>query len=237
MHDRFAGDRARALDLIAEAFDNPGHSNSAEVVRVAEFDATPAGVIGCYPDWEGSGRGRADVRLGLRRAALARRPLMLAFVLRMRRAIPESPREALYVAALATAPEFRRRGVARALLDAAADEAAAARPDPDLPRDRGGQRPGPASVRELRLPAGSAWAAAARRAALRELRARARGYSPITLITSRFLPAAVELGVEDLPARGRGRACPRSPAAPPGDARAGSSSARHRCPRRRGGGG
>lgn len=123
MHDRFAGDRARALDLIAEAFDNPGHSNSAEVVRVAEFDATPAGVIGCYPDWEGSGRGRADVRLGLRRAALARRPLMLAFVLRMRRAIPESPREALYVAALATAPEFRRRGVARALLDAAADEA------------------------------------------------------------------------------------------------------------------
>ena len=48
---------------------------------------------------------------------------MLAFVLRMRRAIPESPREALYVAALATAPEFRRRGVARALLDAAADEA------------------------------------------------------------------------------------------------------------------
>lgn len=123
MHDRFAGDRHRALDLIAEAFDNPGHGNSAEVVRVAEFDATPAGVIGCYPDWERSGRGRADVRLGLRRAALARRPLMLAFVLRMRRAIPESPREALYVDALATAPEFRRRGVARALLDAAADEA------------------------------------------------------------------------------------------------------------------
>jgi ribosomal protein S18 acetylase RimI-like enzyme len=48
---------------------------------------------------------------------------LLAFVRRMQRAIPESPREALYVDALATAPEFRRRGVARALLAAAEEEA------------------------------------------------------------------------------------------------------------------
>ena len=51
------------------------------------------------------------------------RPVLLRFVYRMQRAIPEAPREALYVDALATAPEFRRQGVARALLAAAADEA------------------------------------------------------------------------------------------------------------------
>ena len=101
MHDRFAGGRDRSLQLIAEMVDSPGHSSSAEVVRVAEVDSTPAGVIGCYPDWEGAARGRADVRLGLRRVSLVRRPLVLAFVLRMRRAIPEPPREALYVDALA----------------------------------------------------------------------------------------------------------------------------------------
>jgi len=123
LHDRFAGGRARALDLITQAFDSTGHSGSAEVVRVAEIDGRPAGVIGCYPNWEGSARGRADVKLGLRGRPLLRRPGMLAFVYRMQRAIPESPKEALYVDALATSPGFRRQGVARALLAAAEEEA------------------------------------------------------------------------------------------------------------------
>jgi ribosomal protein S18 acetylase RimI-like enzyme len=123
LHDRFAGSRERALELIAEMFDSHGHSGSAEVVRVAEIDSTPAGVIACYPNWEGPARGRADVRLGLRRVSWLQRPRLLRFVYGMQRAIPESPHEALYVDALATAPEFRRRGVARALLGAAADEA------------------------------------------------------------------------------------------------------------------
>ena len=61
LHDRFAGSRERALRLIAEAFDSTGYSGSAEVVRVAEVDGRPAGVMGCYPDWEGTARGRADV--------------------------------------------------------------------------------------------------------------------------------------------------------------------------------
>jgi ribosomal protein S18 acetylase RimI-like enzyme len=123
LHDRFAGGRQRALDLIAEAFGAAGHSGSAEVVRVAEMGSRPAGVLACYPSWEGATRARADVRLGLRRTPWAQRPRLLWFVYRMQRAIPESPREALYVDALATAPEFRRQGVARALLDATAKEA------------------------------------------------------------------------------------------------------------------
>jgi ribosomal protein S18 acetylase RimI-like enzyme len=123
LHDRFAGGRERALRLIVEAFEHPGHSGSAEVVRVAEVEGRPAGVLACFPDWEGRSRGRADVKLGLRARPLLRRPLLLAFVYRMQRAIPPSPREALYVDALATAPEFRRQGVGRALLAAAEEEA------------------------------------------------------------------------------------------------------------------
>jgi ribosomal protein S18 acetylase RimI-like enzyme len=123
LHDRFAGGPDRALRLIEEAFDGEGHSGSAEVVRVAEVDGRLAGVIGCYPGWEGAARGRADVRMGLRARAWWRRPPLLAFVYRMQRALPESPQEALYIDALATAPEFRRQGVARALLAAAEEEA------------------------------------------------------------------------------------------------------------------
>ena len=123
LHDRFAGSPDRALRLIEKAFDSTGTSGSREVVRVAEVDGRPAGVMGCYPGWEGTPRGRADVKLGLRSRPLLRRPSLLLFVFRMQRAIPESPHEALYIDALATAPEFRRQGVARALLAAAEEEA------------------------------------------------------------------------------------------------------------------
>ena len=123
LHDRFAGGTDRALRLIEKAFDSTGGSGSAEVVHVAEVDGRPAGVMGCYPDWEGAARGRADVRLGLRERPLLRKPGLFVFVYRMQRAIPDSPREALYIDALATAPEFRRQGVARALLGAAEEEA------------------------------------------------------------------------------------------------------------------
>ena len=122
LHDRFAGGPERALELIVAAFDEPGHSGSAECVRVAELDGRPAGVMGCYPNWEGTERGRADMRLGLRGLTPWRRAQVRTFVRRMQKALPESPREALYVDALATAPDHRRRGVARSLLAAAAEE-------------------------------------------------------------------------------------------------------------------
>ena len=61
-------------------------------------------------------------------------------------------------------------------------------------------------------------------------------YSPSTLITSRF-GGGRRTRRRRSPARGRGRACPRSPGRSPGGGRAGSSGGRRRCPRRRGGGG
>ena len=123
LHDRFAGGRERALQQIATAFERPGHSGSADAVRVAEVDSQPVGVIGLYPVWEGAARARADVRLALRTGPRLRRPLLLAFVYRMQRAVPDAPLEALYVDALGTAPEYRRQGVARALLATAEQEA------------------------------------------------------------------------------------------------------------------
>ena len=48
---------------------------------------------------------------------------MLRFLRRMERATPAPAAESLYIDALGTAPAFRRRGVARALLAAAEDRA------------------------------------------------------------------------------------------------------------------
>ena len=122
-HERFAGDPERALGLIVTAFERSGNSGSAEVVRVAEAGSERAGVICCYPVWEAPARARAFLRLGLEAAPWRRRPLMHAFLFRMQRATPAPPRESLYVDALATAPPFRRRGVASALLGAAEEQA------------------------------------------------------------------------------------------------------------------
>ncbi len=122
-HDRFAGDGERALQLIASAFERAGNSGSAEVTRVAEVDSEPVGVMCCYPVWEAPARARAYVALGIRASPVLRRPLMHAFLHRVQRATPGPPREAMYVDALATAPAFRRRGVGRALLAAAENEA------------------------------------------------------------------------------------------------------------------
>lgn len=122
-HDRFAGGRERALRLIATALERGGTSGSVEVTQVAELAARPAGVMCCYPVREGADRAAAYAGIGLRSAPVWRRPVMLRFLRRMERATPAPAADSLYVDALGTAPGFRRRGVARALLAAAEDRA------------------------------------------------------------------------------------------------------------------
>ena len=122
-HDRFAGGRERALWLIATGLERAGTSGSTEVTQVAELAAQPAGIVCSYPVREGADRAAAYAGIGLRASPVWRRPGMLRFLRRMERATPAPAAESLYIDALGTAPAFRRRGVARALLADAEDRA------------------------------------------------------------------------------------------------------------------
>jgi ribosomal protein S18 acetylase RimI-like enzyme len=118
-HDRFAGGRERALRLITTGLERDGTSGSMEVTHVAEVAVQPAGIVCLYPVWEGADRAAAYAGIGLRASPVWRRPGMLRFLRRMERATPAPAAESLYIDALGTSPEFRRRGVASALLAAA----------------------------------------------------------------------------------------------------------------------
>ena len=122
-HDRFAGGRERALQLITTGLERAGTSGSIEVTQVAELAAQAVGIVCCYPVWEGADRAAANAGIGLRGSPVWRRPGMLRFLRRMERATPAPAAESLYIDAIGTAPAFRRRGVARALLADAEDRA------------------------------------------------------------------------------------------------------------------
>jgi ribosomal protein S18 acetylase RimI-like enzyme len=115
-HDRFAGGHERALQLIVTGLERTGTSASTEVTQVAEVAAQAAGIVCCYPVWEGADRAAAYAGIGLRASPVWRRPGMLRFLRRMEGVTPAPAAESLYIDALGTAPAFRRRGVARALL-------------------------------------------------------------------------------------------------------------------------
>lgn len=123
MYDRFAGGRRRALQVLARSVREPGNVSSAEVVWLAELDGEPAGAMAAFPVKEGRARAHAFLRLTLRGAPPWRWPGVLYLFWIGGRAAPNPPAHALYIDALATDGSHRRRGVARALLDAAVGEA------------------------------------------------------------------------------------------------------------------
>ena len=123
LHDRFAGDRRRALGLLEAAFERAGTNASAEIVRVAELEAELAAAMACFCAREARRRNDALLRLALSRSLPWRWPSLLRFFRRGRRTTPSPPADSLYIDALASDPLYRRRGVARALLAAAEEEA------------------------------------------------------------------------------------------------------------------
>ena len=125
MYDRFAGGRERALRVLERSLDEPDNASSAEVVWVALVDGRVAGAMAAFPVDEAPGRARAFLRLALRTAPPWRWPVALYLYWAGGRAAPSPPVPALYIDALATDPELRRRGAARALLAAAGREARA----------------------------------------------------------------------------------------------------------------
>jgi ribosomal protein S18 acetylase RimI-like enzyme len=119
MYDLFAGGRDRAARVLRAAYVRDGNSASREVVSLAEVDGRVAGAMAAFPVAEGDERARAFLRLTLARTPPWRWPRTLRVFRLGGRLTPPAPADALYVDALATHPDFRRRGVATALLEAA----------------------------------------------------------------------------------------------------------------------
>ena len=120
VYPRLAGSSERARSILTAAYRHPGNTASAEVVTVAEVDGRVAGALAAFPVAEGGRRARRYMRLSLARLPPWCWPRALRLFDSRR---PAPPPRSLYVDSLATAPEFRRRGVARALLEYAAAEA------------------------------------------------------------------------------------------------------------------
>jgi ribosomal protein S18 acetylase RimI-like enzyme len=123
MYDRFSGGRERALRVLERSLGEPGNAASAETVWIVEIDERPAGVMAAFPVDEAGDRSRAFLRLALRGAPPWRWPTALYLYWAGGRAAPSPPASAFYIDALATEPELRRRGAARALLAEAEREA------------------------------------------------------------------------------------------------------------------
>ena len=120
VYPRFAGSSEAALRILRASFRRPGNTASAEIVTVAELDGEVAGVIAAFPVLEGAVRARRYLRVSLARMPLWRWPNAWRIFASLR---PTPPPHALYVDAVATSGDFRRRGVASALLEAAATKA------------------------------------------------------------------------------------------------------------------
>lgn len=125
MYDLFAGGPGRAARVLRTAYARPGTSSSRETVTVAELDGRIAGAIAAFPVTEGDARARAFLRLTLAQTPPWRWPRTLRLFQLGGRVTPAAPIDALYVDALATGAEYRRRGIASALLRAAEGRAAA----------------------------------------------------------------------------------------------------------------
>jgi ribosomal protein S18 acetylase RimI-like enzyme len=130
-YDAYAGDPEVARALVAALYPVRGHAASWDVCLVAEADrAEPdrdradagpalAGVLAAFPAGHADTRARRFVVLSLPKLGLRRWPVLVGHLRAAARVSPVAPADSWYVDALAVAPAQRRRGVARALLEAA----------------------------------------------------------------------------------------------------------------------
>jgi ribosomal protein S18 acetylase RimI-like enzyme len=125
-YDAYAGEEARARALLDVVWPHGGHAASWEVCSVAEVEGLVVGVLAGYPATEGERYARRFLALTMRRMPPWRWPAVLSHLRAAQRMSPTPPARAWYVDALAVAPRWQRRGVARRLLDEAERRAAAA---------------------------------------------------------------------------------------------------------------
>jgi ribosomal protein S18 acetylase RimI-like enzyme len=122
MYERLAGSRERALRIIADDL----RRGLRRATWVAERGGAVAGAMVAYPYGDAPAQTRSFVTTVARSTPPWRWPAIGRLLWRGHRRSPEHPPDWLYVDALATAPEHRRRGVASALLREAERIAAAA---------------------------------------------------------------------------------------------------------------
>jgi ribosomal protein S18 acetylase RimI-like enzyme len=121
----YAGGADRAQRLLRRLYPRGGHTASWEVCHVAVAGEEIVGVLAAFPTREGDALARRFVRLTLLHSPPWRIPPLMRHLRATAAVSPHPPEGMLYVDALATAPEHRRRGIARTLL-AEADRLAAA---------------------------------------------------------------------------------------------------------------
>ena len=120
MFERIAREPERALVMIGDEL----RRGMLDAVWIAELDGAVAGAMVAYPYREDAQRARMFLRIALRRSPPWRWPAIARVFWRaLRHPIDHAP-DSLYIDALAVPDQFRRRGVARALLEHAAQTAA-----------------------------------------------------------------------------------------------------------------
>ncbi|MEA2450628.1 MAG: hypothetical protein QOG63_2560 [Thermoleophilaceae bacterium] len=124
-YDLFCGGREQALRLLAVTIAQPGNDTSRDGIVVAELDGQPAGAMVSFPSVEGDARRQRWLRVILRRRAPWHWRRMMKVAALGERIPYEPPPDSLYIDGLTTDERFRRRGVARVLLEAADDRARA----------------------------------------------------------------------------------------------------------------
>jgi len=118
-YSAFAGGARHARALLTRLYPMRRHTASWEVCRVAVVDGEVAGVLAAFPADEGDELAHRFVRMTLVRTPPWRLPALVRHLHATAAIAPHPPRGVLYVDALATHPDFRRRGVATTLLDEA----------------------------------------------------------------------------------------------------------------------
>jgi ribosomal protein S18 acetylase RimI-like enzyme len=115
-YDAYAGAESSARRMLERVWTQPGHAASFDVCMVAEVDGAVAGVLAGYPVSDGDRYARRFLALTLWRIPIWHWRGVLAHLSAAQRLSPRPPLRAFYVDALAVEPEYRRHGVARALL-------------------------------------------------------------------------------------------------------------------------
>jgi ribosomal protein S18 acetylase RimI-like enzyme len=122
----YAGSEKRALTLLQAVFTQPGHAASYDCCTVAYVQDQLVGVVAGFPVASGDRLSRRFIRLTLPKLPPWRWWGTFRHLRAAGNVAPTPPTDAFYVDALAVAAGWRRRGIARQLLDEAHRQAAQA---------------------------------------------------------------------------------------------------------------